>query len=45
MSAVGSEHGFKFATVLGRVIADAPKGIDTPCTQRFAGRPQGERKT
>ena len=45
VAAGGSGHGFKFAPVLGGVIADAIEGIDTPYTQRFAWRPRGQRKT
>lgn len=45
MAAVGSGHGFKFATVLGGVIAGALEEIDTPYTRRFAWGPRGERKT
>ena len=44
VAAGGSGHGFKFAPVMGGVIADALEGIDTPYTQRFAWRPRGERK-
>ena len=45
VAAGGSGHGFKFAPVLGGVIADAVEGIDTPYTRLFAWRPRGERKT
>ena len=45
VAAGGSGHGFKFAPVMGGVIADAVEGIDTPYTQLFAWRPKGERKT
>ena len=34
----GSGHAFKFAPVLGAVVADAVEGIDTPATRRFAFR-------
>ena len=44
VAAGGSGHGFKFAPVMGGVIADAVEGIDTPYTRRFAWRPRGERK-
>ena len=45
VAAGGSGHGFKFAPVMGGVIADTVEGIDTPYTRRFAWRPRGERKT
>lgn len=45
VAAGGSGHGFKFAPVMGGVIADAVEGIDTPYTRLFAWRPRGERKT
>ena len=45
VAAGGSGHGFKFAPVMGGVIADAVEGIDTTYTRLFAWRPKGERKT
>ena len=45
VAAGGSGHGFKFAPVMGGVIADAVEGVDTPYTRRFAWRPRGERKS
>ncbi len=38
----GSGHGFKFAPVLGDLIADAVEGIDNPFAGRFAWRPRGD---
>ena len=35
----GSGHGFKFAPVLGRLIADAATGVDNPALGRFRWRP------
>ncbi len=40
----GSGHAFKFAPVLGQVIADAVERVDTPYTRRFDWRPRGEAK-
>ena len=45
VAAGGSGHAFKFAPVLGQIIADAVEGIDTPHTRRFAWRPRGEPKS
>jgi len=36
----GSGHGFKFAPVLGRLIADAATGVDNPALDRFRWRPE-----
>ena len=41
----GSGHAFKFAPVLGRLVADAVEGKDSPYSQRFAWRPRGEVKS
>lgn len=38
VAAGGSGHGFKFAPVLGRLIADAVEGRDNPWAARFAWR-------
>ena len=38
----GSGHGFKFAPILGKLIADAVEGRTNP---RFAWRALGERRT
>jgi glycine/D-amino acid oxidase-like deaminating enzyme len=38
----GSGHGFKFAPVLGDVIADAVEGIENPASIRFGWRPKGD---
>jgi glycine/D-amino acid oxidase-like deaminating enzyme len=35
-----SGHGFKFAPVLGEMIADAVEGKDTPLMQKFRWRPE-----
>ena len=35
----GSGHGFKFAPVLGKIIADAMEEADNPLLSRFAWRP------
>jgi glycine/D-amino acid oxidase-like deaminating enzyme len=40
----GSGHAFKFAPVLGGLVADALEGIENPYSQRFAWRPLGEMK-
>jgi glycine/D-amino acid oxidase-like deaminating enzyme len=45
VAAGDSGHGFKFAPVLGAVIADAVEAIDTPATRRFAWRAPGTRRT
>jgi len=36
----GSGHGFKFAPVLGGLIADAVEGASTPWLERFRWRPE-----
>lgn len=38
VAAGGSGHGFKFAPVLGELIADAAEGRDNPWAHRFAWR-------
>ena len=38
----GSGHGFKFAPVLGGLIADAVEGVSNPYRHRFAWRPRAE---
>ena len=40
----GSGHAFKFAPVLGGLVADALEGVENPYSQRFAWRPLGEIK-
>ena len=40
----GSGHAFKFAPVLGGLVADALDGIENPYSQRFAWRPLAELK-
>jgi glycine/D-amino acid oxidase-like deaminating enzyme len=40
VAAGGSGHGFKFAPVLGGVIADAVEGVDHPLLERFRWRPE-----
>ncbi len=45
VAAGGSGHGFKFAPVMGGLIADAIEKVDTPYAQRFAWRPKGEATT
>lgn len=40
----GSGHAFKFAPVLGGLVADALEGIENPYSQRFAWRPLGKMK-
>lgn len=42
VAAGGSGHGFKFAPVMGGLIADAVERVDTPYAKRFAWRPKGE---
>jgi len=42
VAAGGSGHGFKFAPVMGGLIADAIEKVDTPYAERFAWRPKGE---
>ncbi len=41
----GSGHAFKFAPVLGGLVADALEGVENPYSRRFAWRPLGEIKT
>ena len=41
----GSGHGFKFAPVLGNLIADVLEGAANPYASRFAWRARGERKS
>lgn len=41
----GSGHGFKFAPVLGRLIADAVEGAPNPYLERYAWRPVGDSST
>jgi glycine/D-amino acid oxidase-like deaminating enzyme len=36
----GSGHGFKFAPVLGGLIADAVEGVDNPLLEKFRWRPE-----
>src|SRR5437867_8766170 len=36
----GSGHAFKFAPVLGDIIADALQGVSTPLLERFRWRPE-----
>ena len=38
----GSGHAFKFAPVLGGIIADVVDRVETPYTRRFAWRSRGE---
>ena len=40
----GSGHAFKFAPVLGGLVADALEGIENPYSRRFAWRPLAEIK-
>jgi glycine/D-amino acid oxidase-like deaminating enzyme len=40
VAAGGSGHGFKFAPVIGDVIADAALGVDNPFSARFRWRPE-----
>jgi glycine/D-amino acid oxidase-like deaminating enzyme len=44
VAAGDSGHGFKFAPLLGAVIADALEGIDTEATRRFGWREPKARK-
>lgn len=44
VAAGGSGHGFKFAPVLGRIIADVTEGKDNPYAYRFRWREKGEEK-
>jgi len=39
VAAGDSGHGFKFAPVLGEIIADAVEGIDNPLLKKFRWRP------
>jgi glycine/D-amino acid oxidase-like deaminating enzyme len=41
----GSGHGFKFAPVLGGIIADAVEGVESDERSRFGWRPAGGRTT
>lgn len=41
----GSGHGFKFAPMLGPIIADVVEGRENRFAKRFAWRSRGERKT
>ncbi len=43
VAAGGSGHGFKFAPVLGGLIADIVEGVDNPWAARFAWRSLGVR--
>ena len=40
VAAGDSGHGFKFAPVLGQIIADAVEGKDNPLLQKFRWRPE-----
>ena len=40
VAAGDSGHGFKFAPVLGEIIADAVEGIDNPLLDKFRWRPE-----
>src|SRR5438445_13182572 len=40
IAAGDSGHGFKFAPVLGEIIADAVEGKSNPLRQTFRGRPE-----
>jgi glycine/D-amino acid oxidase-like deaminating enzyme len=40
VAAGDSGHGFKFAPVLGEIIADAAEGDDNPLLQKFRWRPE-----
>lgn len=42
VAAGGSGHGFKFAPVLGGIIADVVEGIPNPWAKRFRWRERGE---
>jgi len=42
VAAGGSGHGFKFAPVMGALIADAVERVDTPYAKRFGWRAKGE---
>jgi glycine/D-amino acid oxidase-like deaminating enzyme len=41
----GSGHGFKFAPVIGGIVADALEGRENRWSRRFRWRTDGERKT
>jgi glycine/D-amino acid oxidase-like deaminating enzyme len=41
----GSGHAFKFAPILGRLIADFVERRPNPCAWRFAWRGRAERRT
>ncbi len=45
VAAGGSGHGFKFAPVLGPIVADAVEGRENPRLERFRWRPKGEPRT
>jgi glycine/D-amino acid oxidase-like deaminating enzyme len=45
VAAGGSGHGFKFAPVLGAIIADALEGRPNPALSRFRWRAPGPRRT
>ena len=45
VSTGGSGHGFKFAPVLGRLLADAVEGVDLESRARFRWRPLGAHRT
>jgi len=40
VAAGDSGHGFKFAPVLGEIIADAVEGKDNPLLEKFRWRPE-----
>jgi len=45
VAAGGSGHGFKFAPMLGEIIADVVEGRESPWTSRFAWRTPGRLTT
>lgn len=45
VAAGGSGHGFKFAPVLGSLVADVVEGKPNPYAARFAWRPRGAVRT
>lgn len=45
VAAGGSGHGFKFAPMLGEIIADVVEGKENPWASRFRWRTPGELKT
>ena len=45
MAAGGSGHGFKFAPILGEIIADVVEGKENPWSHRFRWRTSGETGT